>query len=98
MAWADRKRGQGYAKWDGGASAGAGGAQKGDGVRGWATWPGISACVRVCWSTAGAVKAELTGRSHGTARESGRAGVTVRHTDETGPRGRGGEGRVGEGN
>jgi hypothetical protein len=36
-------------KWDMGASAGAGGAQKGTGVRGQATWPGISTCAR--WST-----------------------------------------------
>jgi hypothetical protein len=31
-------------------------------------------------------------------RESGRTGVTVRRTNEAGPRGRGGEGRPGEGN
>jgi hypothetical protein len=47
-AWAERERGQGCAKWDREASAGAGDAQKGAGVRGWATWPGISACVREC--------------------------------------------------
>jgi hypothetical protein len=47
-AWAERERGRGCAKWDGGASAGAGGAQKGAGVRGQATWSGISACAREC--------------------------------------------------
>jgi hypothetical protein len=51
-------------KWDEGASAGAGGAQKGAGVRGRATWPGISACVHKC-ACAGprrdAGKAELIG-------------------------------------
>jgi hypothetical protein len=64
--------------------------------RRWGAWVGdmagdlgMRARVRACWSTAGAVKAELTWRSHGAARESGRAGVTVRHTDETGQRGRG---------
>jgi hypothetical protein len=31
-------------------------------------------------------------------RESGRVGVTTRRTDEVGTRGRGGEGRAGEGN
>jgi hypothetical protein len=36
------------AKWDREASAG--GAQKGAGVRGRATWPGISAGMRACWS------------------------------------------------
>jgi hypothetical protein len=50
-----------------GASAGAGGAQKGAGVRGQATWPGISACVH----TGPRWLAELRGRFHGTARESG---------------------------
>jgi hypothetical protein len=60
----ERERERGCAKWDGGASAGAGGAQKGAGVRGRATWPGISACVRECVRAGprrGAGKAELTG-------------------------------------
>jgi hypothetical protein len=53
-ARAERERERVCAKWDGEASAGAGGAQKGAGVRGRATWPGISACVcACCWSTAG---------------------------------------------
>jgi hypothetical protein len=47
-AWAERERGRGYEKWDGKASAGAGGAKKGAGVRGRATWPRILACVREC--------------------------------------------------
>jgi hypothetical protein len=47
-ARAERERERGCAKWDEGASAGASGAQKGAGVRGQATWPGISACVRKC--------------------------------------------------
>jgi hypothetical protein len=56
---------------------------------------GVPVRVRACWSTMGAGKAELTGRSHGAAREreSGRAGVTVRSTEEAGPRGRGARGR-----
>jgi hypothetical protein len=59
-------------KWDRGARAGAGGAQKGARVRGQATWPGISAGVRASPQRfTGKVK--LTGRSHGTAR--GRAGA-----------------------
>jgi hypothetical protein len=44
-ARAERARERAYAKWDGEASVGAGGAQKGAGVQGRATWPGISACV-----------------------------------------------------
>jgi hypothetical protein len=46
--WTERERGQGCAKWDGGARAGAGGAHNGARVRGRATWPGISVCVREC--------------------------------------------------
>jgi hypothetical protein len=46
-ALAERERGRGCAKWDGGASAGMGVAQKGAGVRGRAMWAGISACVLV---------------------------------------------------
>jgi hypothetical protein len=61
-------------------------------VRGQAMWPGISASMRF------AGKAELTGWSHGAARGSGRAGETVRHAEETGPRGREGKGHAGEGN
>jgi hypothetical protein len=61
-------------KWNGGASAGAGGAQKGARVRGQATWLGISACVCECTRVGprrGAGKAELTWRSHSAARGSG---------------------------
>jgi hypothetical protein len=47
-AWAERERGRGCANWDGGASEGAGGAQKGAGVHGQAMWPGISAYMREC--------------------------------------------------
>jgi hypothetical protein len=68
------------------------------GVRGQATWPGISACVREC-ARAGprrdARKAELTGGFHSTARGNGHAGETVQHADEAGPRGREGEVRAG---
>jgi hypothetical protein len=46
----------------------------------WGAWAGdvagdlgVRAQVRVFWSTAGAGKAELTGRSHGTAKERERA-------------------------
>jgi hypothetical protein len=42
-------------------------------------------CVRECARSGprrGAGKAELIGRSHGAARESGRVGVTVQRTDE----------------
>jgi hypothetical protein len=46
------------------------------GVRGRATWPGISVCVRAGpWRVAG--KAELTRGSHDAARGNGRAGETV---------------------
>jgi hypothetical protein len=38
-ARAEHERERACTKWDGGASAGAGGAQKGVGVRGRATWP-----------------------------------------------------------
>jgi hypothetical protein len=84
-------------KWDRGASASVGGAQKGAGVRGQATWPGISVCVRAGprWV---AGKTDLTGRSHGAARGSGRARETAWHADESGPRGREGKERAGEGN
>jgi hypothetical protein len=44
--------------------------------RSWGAWEGdvagdlgVRARVRACWSTAGAMKAELTGRSHGAARD-----------------------------
>ena len=88
-------------KWDEGVSAGAGGAQKGAGVRGRATWPGISARVREC-ACAGprrvVGKAELTKGFHDAARGNGRAGETVQCADEAGPRGREGKERTGEGN
>ena len=41
-------------------------------------------------------KVELTGRSHGAARGSGRTGETARRADEAGPLGREGKGRAGE--
>jgi hypothetical protein len=78
-------------------SAGAGGAQKGARVHGQATWLGISVCVRA-GPRRFARKAELTGRSHDTARGSERAEETTRRADETGPRGREGKGHEGEGN
>jgi hypothetical protein len=73
VARAERERGRACAMWDGGASAGAGRAQKGARARGQATWMGISACVRAGprWI---AGKEELTERSHDTAGGSGRAG------------------------
>jgi hypothetical protein len=102
-ARAERERERDCVKWDGGVSVGAGGAQKGAGARGRASWLGISACVHECARVGprrGAGKAELTGRSHGAAREreSGRTGVTARRADEAGPRGREGKERTGEGN
>jgi hypothetical protein len=48
-------------KWDGGASAGVGGAQKGAGVRGRPTWPRIQACVRAAGPRRVVGKPELTG-------------------------------------
>jgi hypothetical protein len=85
-ARAERARERTCVKWDGGASAGAGGAQKGAGVHGRATWPGISACMHACcWST--------TGRGEGGADravprcsewESGCTGETTRRADEAG--------------
>jgi hypothetical protein len=73
-----------------------GGAQKGAGVRGHATWLGFLACVRAGpWQFA--VKAELTGRSHGAERGSGRVGQTAHCADEAGPRGKDRKGRAGEG-
>jgi hypothetical protein len=74
-----------------------GGAQKRAGVRGWATWPGISACVRVAGPQRVMGKAELTGGSHGAARGSRRARKTVRRADKSGPRGREGKGARGQG-
>jgi hypothetical protein len=88
-------------KWNGGASAGAGGAQKGAGVRGRATWLGISTCVRECVRVGprrGTGKAELIGRSHGAARGSGHMGGTAQCADEAGPRGRDRKERASEGN
>jgi hypothetical protein len=59
-------------KWGRGASAGAGGAQKGAGVRGQATWPRMSTCV--CAGPRRFVgKVELTERSHDAVRERGGA-------------------------
>jgi hypothetical protein len=100
-AWVERERERECAKWDEGASAGAGGAKKGAGVRGHATWLGILTCVRECARASprqDAEKAELTGGSHGAVKGNGRAGETVQHADEAGPRGREGEERAGEGN
>jgi hypothetical protein len=94
-------------KWGRGASASAGGAQKGAGVRGRATWPGISACGRGCTRAGprrGVRKAELIGRSHSAARERERererAGARGNNSasGEAGLRGREGEERAGEGN
>jgi hypothetical protein len=71
-----RARERDCAKWDRGASAGVGGAQKGAGGRGRAMWTGIMASVRegACASPRrGAMKAELIGGSHGAARERERA-------------------------
>jgi hypothetical protein len=84
-------------KWGRGASAGAGGAQKGAVARGQATLPGISVCVHA-GPRRFMGKAKLTGRSHGAARGNGRAGETTYRTDETSPRGREGKGHAGEGN
>jgi hypothetical protein len=73
-----------------------GGAQKGAGVRGQATWPGISVCERAGpWRFAR--KAELTAWSHGAERGSGRAGETAHCADETGLRGRDRKGACGRG-
>jgi hypothetical protein len=73
-----------------------GGAQKGARVRGQATWPGFSACVRAGprWF---AEKAELTQRSHSVERGSGRARESAHRADETGQRCRDGKGCAGEG-
>jgi hypothetical protein len=83
-----RERERADAKWDGKASAGAGGAQKGARVRGRATWPGISACVLEC-TCAGpqrvAGKAELTGVPRRSKRERARGkwfGVLTRRARE----------------
>jgi hypothetical protein len=50
-AKAERERGRACAKWDGGAMCWR--CSKGSWLRGQATWSGISACVRACWSMAG---------------------------------------------
>jgi hypothetical protein len=100
-AWAERERERACAKWNGGASVGAGSAKKEAGMHGRATWLGISACVRECVRVGtrwGAGKAELTGQSHGAARGSGRAEGTARCADEAGPQGRDRKGRASEGN
>jgi hypothetical protein len=71
VAWAEHERERGYAKWDEGVSAGVSGAQKELGA--WAgdvaEDPGERERVRTRWSTADTGKAELTGGSHGAARE-----------------------------
>jgi hypothetical protein len=72
--WAKRERERDCAKWDEGVSVGAGGAQKGAGVHGWATWPGISVCVRECWCTAGRGEGGADRGSHSAARGNGHAG------------------------
>jgi hypothetical protein len=53
-------------------------------VRGQATWPGTSACVRA-GPRRFAGKAKLTVRSHYAARENGRAEGTARYADRLGP-------------
>jgi hypothetical protein len=88
---AERAREQACVKWNGGASVGAGGAQKGAGVRGRATWPGISACMRACWSTVGRREGGADRGSHSAA------GGRGRRADEASPRGREGKGRAGRG-
>jgi hypothetical protein len=75
--------------------------KKGAGLRGRATWSGISVCVRECARVGprrGVGKVELTGRSHGAARGSGRAEGMARCDDKVGPRGRDKKGRASEGN
>jgi hypothetical protein len=101
LAWVERERERACTKWNGGASAGADGAKEGVGVRGRATWPRTSVCVRKCARVGprwGAGKAELTGRSHCAARGRGCAEGMTRYTDEASPRGRDRKGRVSEGN
>jgi hypothetical protein len=75
-ARAEREREQASAKWDGGASASASGAQKGAGVRGRATWPGISACVRAsCWYMVGLGEGRTDRGGPTTQRERERVGA-----------------------
>jgi hypothetical protein len=76
-ARAERERERDGAKWDEGASAGAGGAQKGAGVHGRASWPGISSCVHECVHAGprwGARKEELTGGPTTQREETGARG------------------------
>jgi hypothetical protein len=94
-AWAERERERGCVNWDERASAGVDGAQKEAGVCGRATWPGISACMRLLVHVGrGEGRAHRAVPRH-SERESRRAGVTTRCTDEAGPRGRGGRGARG---
>jgi hypothetical protein len=99
-AWAERERERACAKWNGGASAGAGGAKKGAGCVGGRLGRGsrrVRECVRV-GPRRGVGKEEVIGRSHDTARGSRRAKGMARCADEAGPRGRDRKGRVSEGN
>jgi hypothetical protein len=96
---AERERERDCAKWDGGASASASGAQKGVGV--WAGDvagdPGERARVRACWSTLGRGEG---GADRGVPRHDERERArseTVQQADKAGPRGREGKGRAGEG-
>jgi hypothetical protein len=63
--------------------------------RSWGAWAGdvagdlgVHARVHACCPRRGTGKAELTGRSHGAARGSGRTEGTTQCADEAGPRGR----------
>jgi hypothetical protein len=81
-------------KWGRGASAGAGRAQKGAGVRGQATWSRISACVRAGpWQFVG--KAELTGQSMSQREGAGARRGMIHRANRMGPQGKGGKGRAG---
>jgi hypothetical protein len=57
------------------------------GVRGQATWPGISTCMRA-GPRRFMGKAEMTKQSHGTAGRERARDETVHRADRTGPRGR----------
>jgi hypothetical protein len=65
-------------------------------VRGQATWPGISACVRA-GPQRFTGKVELTGRPHDAVRVNRRVEETVHRADEMGLRGREGKGARGWG-
>jgi hypothetical protein len=58
----------------------------------------VSACVLVHGGRGEGGADRAVPRHSERERESRRVGVTVRRSDEVGPRGRGGEGRAGEGN